>query len=98
MEYYLVYKTHTRERVSRFSSNNLVKAIEYLKQLNSKNDIALELFYKQKKELSFNKFIETFSLKPEYQIMRDYSLVRIVPNQTSLRSDKVETRPKISLV
>jgi hypothetical protein len=98
MDYYQIFATHTDERIARFENNQKLKAIEYLKQLNSKNDYAIELFYKQKKEVSFNKFLEEFSLRPEFQIMRDYSIIKIIPNHTFLKNDKVETRPKISLV
>jgi hypothetical protein len=99
MEYFLIIKTHSFEKVARFELNQSLKAIEYLKKLNSSNDYAKELFLNQKKIKSFNKFIEEFSLSQTYQIMRDFTLIRVVPkSKNDFANDKVEIHPKVSLV
>jgi hypothetical protein len=100
MEHIIIYKTQLCEPIARFDINQKMKAIEYIKKLNRSNGIANELFHSQKKINSYDKFIEHFSLNPKFEICRDYSIVRksSFPNQTSLKSGKVGTRPRVSLV
>ena len=70
--------SNTGTILGRYYANQRLKAIEYLKEVNRRNTYKImDLYYEGNyhKQMSFDTFLETFSLEPEFKKKRPYSLM-----------------------
>ncbi len=64
--------------IGRYYSNQRLNAVEYLKIINRKHSYKImDIFYENNynKKMSFNKFLEYFSLDPKFNKKRQFSLI-----------------------
>ena len=64
--------------IGRYYSNQRLNAVEYLKSINRKHSYKImDIFYENNydKQMSFNQFLEYFSLDPKFDKKRQYSLL-----------------------
>lgn len=70
--------SNTGTIIGRYYANQRLKAIEYLKEVNRKNTYKImDLYYEgnYNKQMSFDKFLESFSIEPKFEKKRPYSLI-----------------------
>lgn len=70
--------SNTGTIIGRYYANQRLKAIEYLKEVNRKNTYKImDLYYEGNyhKKMSFDKFLESFSIEPKFEKKRVYSLI-----------------------
>lgn len=64
--------------IGHYYNNQRLNAVEYLKSINRKHSYKImNIFYKNNydKQMSFNKFLEYFSLDSKFNKQRQFSLI-----------------------